>query len=343
MPIRTLEWIDGKGLELLDQTLLPTEEEYFLCEDVETVALAIERLSVRGAPAIGVSAAYGVVVGAMRAQPDSVRLTIDSAIERLRRTRPTAVNLFWALDRMAAVAATATDADLVENLLAEARYIEQDDLQRSRAMGRFGAELIPDESTVMTHCNAGGLATSGYGTALGVFYAAQEMGKRLHVYADETRPLLQGARLTAWELSRSDIPVTVICDNMSASVMRRECIDAIFVGADRIAANGDAANKIGTYGLAIIAAHHSVPFYVVAPMSTVDISLGEGSLIPIEERNEDEVRRGMGKQTVPDDAAVHNPAFDVTPADLITGIVTEYGVARAPFDKPLAMWSAEEK
>jgi len=206
-------------------------------------------------------------------------------------------------------------------------------------MGAHGAELLPSEATVLTHCNAGGLATSGYGTALGVFYAAQEAGKKLHVYADETRPLLQGARLTAWELAQSGIDVTVICDNMAASLMRKVKIDGIFVGADRIAANGDAANKIGTYGLAISAARHGVPFYVVAPMSTVDMSLPDGDGIPIEERKEDEVRRGMGKQTVPDNAAVYNPAFDVTPAELITAIITEHGVAKAPYGPMLKQWA----
>ena len=339
MPIKTLAWIDGQGLELLDQTKLPTEETYFVCRDVETVAQAIERLSVRGAPAIGVAAAYGVVIGSMRSDSSARRASVAKAIGRLRATRPTAVNLFWALDRMADIAAAAGDGELTDALLAEARFIKRDDLERSRAMGRYGAELLPDEATVITHCNAGGLATSGFGTALGVFYAAQEVGKRLHVYADETRPLLQGARLTAWELVASGIPVTVICDNMSASVMRERKIDGIFVGADRIAANGDAANKIGTYGLAIIAARHGVPFYVVAPMSTVDMTLANGSLIPIEERDEDEVRRGMGRQTVPDGANVYNPAFDVTPADLIAGIVTEHGVAQAPFGPRLAEWS----
>ncbi len=341
MPIETLKWIDGEGLRLLDQTKLPTEETYFVCRDVETVAQAIERLAVRGAPAIGVSAAYGVVIGAMNADGANPRASIHSAIERLRRTRPTAVNLFWALDRMTRVLESSAD-DPTERLLAEARFIEQDDLRRSRAMGRHGASLLPETATAITHCNAGGLATSGYGTALGVFYAAQEAGKSVRVFADETRPLLQGARLTSWELAKAGIPVTVICDNMAAVVMRREKIDAVFVGADRIAANGDAANKIGTYGLAIIAARHSVPFYVVAPMSTVDMSLATGDEIPIEERNEDEVRRGMGRQTVPDEAAVYNPAFDVTPFELISGIITEHGIARAPYTETLRSWASRE-
>lgn len=342
MPTETLKWIDGEGLLLLDQTKLPTEETYFVCRDVETVAQAIERLAVRGAPAIGVSAAYGVVIGSMNADASNRREHILTAIERLRRTRPTAVNLFWALDRMKHI--LDDDAgDPTERLLAEARFIEQDDLRRSRAMGQHGASLLPQTATAITHCNAGGLATSGYGTALGVFYAAQEAGKSVHVYADETRPLLQGARLTSWELAKAGIPVTVICDNMAAAVMRREKIDAVFVGADRIAANGDAANKIGTYGLAIIAAKHSVPFYVVAPMSTVDLSLATGDEIPIEERNEDEIRRGMGRQTVPDEAAVYNPAFDVTPFDLITGIITEHGIARAPFTDTLHLWASRDE
>ena len=338
MPVKTLEWVDD-GLLLLDQTKLPVEEEYFVCRDVETVAHAIEILQVRGAPAIGIAAAYGVVVGCMDSTPDARRENVLKAIERLRITRPTAVNLFWALDRMKAVVDTVSDEELPSALLAAAREVEKNDDETCRAMGRFGAELLPDEATVLTHCNAGGLATGGYGTALGVFYAAKEMGKQLHVYADETRPLLQGARLTAWELSESNIPVTVICDNMSAALMREKHIDAIFVGADRIAANGDAANKIGTYGLSIIAQRHGVPFYVVAPMSTVDMNLADGAGIPIEERVESEVRAGMGKQTVPDKAAVYNPAFDVTPAELITGIITEHGVAKAPFGPTLAEWA----
>ena len=342
MPVKTLEWVDD-GLMLLDQTKLPTVEEYFVCRDVETVAHAIEILQVRGAPAIGISAAYGVVVGCFTAPDGKRRTAVAEAIERLRRTRPTAVNLFWALDRMAGVAAGVSDEELPAALLAAAREIEEDDNRRCRAMGRHGAELLPDDATVLTHCNAGGLATGGYGTALGVFYAAQEMGKRLHVYADETRPLLQGARLTAWELSESGIPVTVICDNMSAALMRKKHIDGIFVGADRIAANGDAANKIGTYGLAIIARRHGVPFYVVAPMSTVDMSLADGAGIPIEERVESEVRAGMGRQTVPDGASVYNPAFDVTPAELITGIITEHGVAREPFGPMLVRWAEPSK
>ena len=340
MPVKTLEWV-GAGLRLIDQTKLPTHEEYVVCKDVESVAYAIEILQVRGAPAIGVAAAYGVVIGCMNA-PEHPREGVEKAIERLRITRPTAVNLFWALDRMGRIAGETPDDELLPTLLSEAQEIERDDVARCRAMGRHGAELLPENATVITHCNAGGLATAGYGTALGVFYAAVEMGKTLHVYADETRPLLQGARLTAWELADSDIPVTVICDNMSASLMRSKPIDAIFVGADRIAANGDAANKIGTYGLAIIARRHGVPFYVVAPMSTVDHSLAEGSAIPIEERDENEVRRGMGRQTVPDAANVYNPAFDVTPAELITGIITEHGVAAAPFGPRIAEWAKAE-
>jgi len=340
MPVRTLEWV-GDGLRLLDQTLLPTEETYVDCRDVETVARAIEGLVVRGAPAIGVAAAYGVAIGALTADgPEERRQAIARAIERLRRTRPTAVNLFWALDRMAAVASRSDDSELADGLVAEACEIERDDIRRCRAMGRHGAALLPDEATVLTHCNAGGLATAGWGTALGVFYAAAEMGKRVEVFADETRPLLQGARLTAWELAASGITVTVICDNMAAALMRSRKIHGVFVGADRIAANGDAANKIGTYGLAIIARRHGVPFHVVAPMSTVDVSLSDGARIPIEQRDGDEVRRGMGRQTVPDGARVWNPAFDVTPAELIAAIITEHGVARPPFEPTLREWAA---
>lgn len=342
MAVRTLEWV-GNGLRLLDQTRLPAEETYVVCRDVEAVAHAIEILQVRGAPAIGVSAAYGVAIGAMTAQATDRREAVVRATSRLRRTRPTAINLFWALDRMRRVAERASEAELADCLLEEARAIETDDTASCRAMGRHGAELLRDDATVMTHCNAGGLATAGYGTALGVFYAAAEMGKRLHVYADETRPLLQGARLTAWELAASGIDVTVICDSMAASVMREKAVDGVFVGADRIAANGDTANKIGTYGLAICAEKHEVPFYIVAPMSTVDMTLLTGLEIPIEMRGEDEVRRGMGRQTVPDAAKVYNPAFDVTPVDLITGIITEHGVAEPPFGPTLAEWAVSGK
>ncbi len=336
----TLRWVgDASGhLVLIDQTLLPLELREIACRDVETVFEAIRSLRVRGAPAIGVAAAYGMIVGAQSgatASAQAFMAQLDRVGARLAESRPTAVNLFWAIERMRGAAAGALAADrslsaaaILEGLLAEARAIHEEDRAMCRAIGRFGAELLTDGQGVLTHCNAGGLATSDYGTALAVFFAAHESGKRLHVYADETRPLLQGARLTAWELQQHGIDVTLICDSMAAQVMREGRVQAVVTGADRIAANGDSANKIGTYGVALLAAAHDIPFYIAAPSSTFDLSLADGSQIPIEERASAEITHGFGRQTAPDGIKVYNPAFDVTPAKLIRAIICERGVIR---------------
>lgn len=342
MPVATISWIENK-LRLIDQTKLPEALVYIECEDVETVAESIESLRVRGAPAIGVAAAYGVVIGALESIQTGGDLTQDvpRSIERLAETRPTAVNLFWALDRMRTVfeAGTTEDAEtLLDRLRTEANAIFEEDRQVCRQIGRNGADLLSDNETVLTHCNAGGLATADYGTALAVVYTAVEEGKNISVFADETRPLLQGSRLTAWELQQSGIDVTVICDNMAGTVLRQQRINCVVVGADRIAANGDVANKIGTYGLAVLAQEHNVPFYVAAPLSTIDMSLATGDLIPIEERKAEEITRGMGKQTAPEGIHVYNPAFDVTPKELVSAIITERGVARHPFENTFQAW-----
>jgi methylthioribose-1-phosphate isomerase len=324
---RTLEWVgDHAGyLRLLDQTRLPTELTYRDCRTVTDVWDAIRSLCVRGAPAIGVAAAYGVVLGVRENGP-------TAASERLRTSRPTAVNLFWALERMDRIVAALPPAlprdDVARRLLAEARRIEEEDGRTCRAIGAAGAELLADGTGVLTHCNAGGLATAEYGTALAVLFTAAERGRRFRVYVDETRPLLQGARLTAWELRQAGIDATLICDSMAAQVMKEGRVQAVIVGADRIAANGDTANKIGTYGIAVLAKYHGIPFYVAAPSSTFDLALADGRAIPIEERDPREVTHGFGKQTAPSGIGVYNPAFDVTPAELITAIVTERGIIR---------------
>ncbi|RMF92067.1 MAG: S-methyl-5-thioribose-1-phosphate isomerase [Planctomycetota bacterium] len=331
--LQTLEWIGGVDgyLRLIDQTKLPVELTYCDCRDVETLWEAIKVLRVRGAPAIGIAAAYGVVLGTRSAveSTDAFFAALAKTIEYLASSRPTAVNLFWALQRMEATAQANRDlppAQLVERLLHEAKAVHDEDRRMCHAIGEHGAALIEDGWGVLTHCNAGGLATAEYGTALAVFYAAHEAGKRIHVYADETRPLLQGARLTAWELQAHGVPVTLICDNMAGQVMREGKIQAVVTGADRIAANGDAANKIGTYSVAVLAKHHGIPFYVAAPASTFDLSLADGSAIPIEQRDPREVTHGFGRQTAPEGVDVYNPAFDVTPAELIAGLITDRGV-----------------
>jgi methylthioribose-1-phosphate isomerase len=344
MPVQTLTW-ESDHIRMIDQTRLPEELIHIECRDVPTVAEAIKMLRVRGAPAIGVAAAYGVVVAAQEAIEQNAEPTkhIKQAIEVLADTRPTAVNLFWALDRMGRKLETLggqTAGDIRDGLLAEADIVFNEDRETCRQIGRNGAELLAAESTVLTHCNAGGLATADYGTALAVVYAAVEAGKHVAVYADETRPLLQGSRLTAWELQQSGVDVTVICDNMAASVLRDKPVSCVIVGSDRIAANGDVANKIGTYGLAIVAREHNVPFYVAAPLSTIDMALSEGSLIPIEERGSEEITNGFGKPTAPKGVNVYNPAFDVTPSRLVTAIVTEKGIARAPYDEAFKAWFA---
>ncbi len=319
-------------LHILDQTLLPTETVYIDTTDQEAVWHAIKTLQVRGAPAIGVAAAMGVAAAAQDRRSgtvDDVCAAVDNAADYLATSRPTAVNLFWALDRMrraAHASSAATGEALARELVDEAIAIRDEDLAMCRAIGEHGATLLKDGDTVLTHCNAGGLATSGFGTALAPIYVAQEQGKRVSVYADETRPLLQGARLTAWELMQAGVDVTLICDNMAAQVMKEGRIDIVFVGADRIAANGDAANKIGTYGVALLARAHNIPFYVLAPTSTNDSAAATGADIPIEERGAVEITEGFGRRTAPANVKVYAPAFDVTPAKLITGIITENGV-----------------
>ncbi len=331
---------DGQTLCLIDQTLLPTRLEILRCDTVETVWEAIKTLRVRGAPAIGCAAAYGTCVGlqtlSQTATTEEIEARLCEVTDYLASSRPTAVNLFWALDRMkrthqTAALASSKPFDLSATLALlwrEADAIFEEDRQMCRAIGRHGAALLQDGWGVLTHCNAGALATSDYGTALAVFYAAVESGKRLHVFADETRPLLQGARLTAWELQQHGVPVTLLCDNMAAQVMREGRIQAVVVGADRIASNGDTANKIGTYGVAVLAKYHHIPFYVAAPSSTFDRNIATGAEIPIEQRDPREVTHGFGRQTAPNGVAVYNPAFDVTPAELIAGIITEVGVLR---------------
>lgn len=314
--VETLRWLgDENGhLVLIDQTRLPMELVEIECRTVESVWEAIKQLRVRGAPAIGISAAYGVIVGLQSGRP------LEEITAYLASSRPTAVNLFWALERMKKAALEK------RNLLAEARAIHEEDRAMCHAIGRYGAELLANNTGVLTHCNAGGLATAEYGTALSVFFTAQDQGKQLHVFVDETRPLLQGARLTAWELAQRGIKATLICDNMAAQVMREGKVQAVIVGADRITANGDTANKIGTYSVAVLAQAHQIPFYVAAPTSTFDLSLESGDLIPIEQRSSTEITHGFGKQTAPEGIDVYNPAFDVTPARLIKGIITEHGI-----------------
>ncbi|HEV3165531.1 MAG TPA: S-methyl-5-thioribose-1-phosphate isomerase [Isosphaeraceae bacterium] len=345
-PVESLEtvgWVGGARdgfVRLIDQTKLPTELVRIDCRDVPTVWEAIKSLRVRGAPAIGIAAAFGAVLGARQGLNGSGSVSVIAACrqatEHLRTSRPTAVNLFWALDRIDRVAesnAGLYPSALVERLLAEAHAIAAEDKAMCRAIGSFGAELVQPGQGVLTHCNAGGLATADYGTALAVLFAAHEQGKRIHVFADETRPLLQGSRLTAWELQRRGVPVTLICDNMAAQVMKEGKVQMVVVGADRIAANGDTANKIGTYGVALLARAHGIPFYVAAPSSTFDLSLSDGSAIPIEERDSREITHGLGRQTAPDGIHVYNPAFDVTPAPLIAGIITERGVIQPVTEK----------
>lgn len=332
----TLKWLGGvEGrLRIIDQTRLPVDLVEIDLETVPEVVEAIRSLRVRGAPAIGVAAAYGVVLG-MRQEFFVERTSYDFqlrlVIDELASSRPTAVNLFWALDRMKTCAANHPQLSpnaMTEQLLKEAQSIEREDREMCAAIGRHGAELLQDGQGVLTHCNAGGLATAGDGTALAVMFAAVSQGKTIQVFADETRPLLQGARLTAWELKQRNIPVTLICDSMAGWVMKQKKVQAVITGADRIAANGDAANKIGTYSVALLAKAHGIPFYVAAPSSTFDLSIQSGEEIPIEERNPKEITNGLGRQTAPEGIAVYNPAFDVTPAELIAAIITEKGLIR---------------
>src|SRR3989454_2488412 len=341
--IKTVEWTN-EGVRMLDQRLLPTEEKYLILHSYEEVADAIKKMVVRGAPAIGVSAAMGLALGASQSVGTSVadlEYDFDFMCKVMEATRPTAVNLFWAVERMrrAVAKAKAETSDVEEvkqRLVNEALAIFQEDIDSNRALGRFGADLIPDGATVLTHCNAGALATAGdYGTALGVIRGAIDAGKRVAVIADETRPFLQGSRLTAWELTQDNIPVTVITDNMAGHVMKQGKVDCVVVGADRIAANGDAANKIGTYMVAVLAKQHNIPFYVAAPISTIDLATATGEDIPIEERDAREVTHMRDYQLTPDAVDVHNFAFDVTPNELIAAIVTDRGIARPPYTESL--------
>jgi methylthioribose-1-phosphate isomerase len=341
----TLRW-SREGVVLLDQRQLPRQEVYLTLGSVDEIAQAIESLAVRGAPAIGCTAALGIARAAWvsRARDlETLRADLEAAAARLACTRPTAVNLFWALGRMreaanAALAAPDASVESVrERLVAVAQTLVAEDITVCRAIGHAGLSLVPDGARILTHCNAGALATAGYGTALGVVRAAVEAGRKVQVLADETRPFLQGARLTAWELQRDGIPVTVITDNMAAHLMRRAEIDLIVVGADRIAGNGDVANKIGTYGLAVLAREHGIPFYVAAPLSTIDLATPCGDAIPIEERGRAEVAEISSHPILPEGVPVRHPAFDITPARLVTAIVTERGVARAPYSLSLAL------
>ena len=340
MSFRTIEWRDNKVV-MIDQTRLPGEEVYNEYSDFRGVADAIRGMIIRGAPAIGVAAAMGIALGARDIIADtyeSFSKQLENVCDVIGRTRPTAVNLFWAIDRMRRTAEANRDLDvrsITEILKAEAIRIEQEDLEICRAIGRNGAPLIKEGARILTHCNAGGLATAGYGTALGVIRAAHEKGKNISVLADETRPWLQGARLTAWELMKDGIPVTLISDNMAGWLMKKGEIDCCIVGADRIAANGDTANKIGTYTVAVLAAEHKIPFYVAAPVSTLDLSMPSGDLIPIEERSAEEVTHVQGVPIAPEGVRVRNPAFDVTPSRYITGIITEKGVVRGDYQREL--------
>ncbi len=336
----TVRWREGTVV-LLDQRELPERESYLEIDSVEGVARAIETLAIRGAPAIGCAAALGIALGAQRSTASTVEALVRDlapAFERLERTRPTAVNLSWALGEMRSLLATLGGKDVQAarlTLVDRANRIVLDDLESCRLLGKRGAGLVAPGARVLTHCNAGALATAGYGTALGVVRAAWEAHGSLEVLADETRPVLQGARLTAWELSRDGIPVTVLTDGASASLMRGREVDLVIVGADRIAANGDVANKIGTYGLAVLARAHDIPFYVAAPVSTIDPAMATGEGIPIEERDAREVSGWGGRNVVPEGVSVRNPAFDVTPAALVDAIVTEAGLAKPPYGESL--------
>jgi len=345
MPVETLAWKKGK-IRYVDQTRLPSELKYINCNDIARLRVALRGLEIRGAPAIGIAGALGVVLGMKGSKAKSFNKffkEMRKVTKFLASSRPTAINLFWALDRMECIARQNREKPVsrIKNiLLKEALKILSEDKENCRRMARYGAGLIKKRDSVLTHCNAGGLATADYGTALGVLFEAKKQGKHVKVYVDETRPLLQGARLTTWELMHEGIDTTLICDNMAASLMAKGRIDKILVGADRIAANGDAANKIGTYNLAVLARHHMIPFYVVAPLSSFDFRLKTGRDIPIEERNGDEVRALCGKFIAPKNVKVYNPAFDITPNEYITAIVTERGIIRKPYAETLERLNA---
>jgi methylthioribose-1-phosphate isomerase len=345
----TIEW-QPDAVVMVDQRKLPGQEVYVRCRTAAEVARAIKTMVIRGAPAIGVAAAMGLALGMRRSRAKGTRqyaVEFNKLCDLMAGTRPTAVNLFWAIDRMKRSFAEGVQAgesveDLTARLEREAIAIHDEDVANCQAMGRHGSEVVPANARILTHCNAGALATAGYGTALGVIRAAAEQGKVVGVFADETRPFLQGARLTAWELVRDQVPTTVITDGMAGSLMRQGKVDVVVVGADRIAANGDVANKVGTYTVALLAHAHDVPFYVAAPLSTIDLNTADGSGIPIEERNEREVTHIGTTRVAPVGAQVWNPSFDVTPARLIAGIITERGIARAPFDRSLRALFADE-
>ncbi|HEX4231480.1 MAG TPA: S-methyl-5-thioribose-1-phosphate isomerase [Bryobacteraceae bacterium] len=333
--VETIEWTP-EGVVMIDQTRLPRETVYVTCRDYVQVADAIRNMVIRGAPAIGVAAAMGVAIGALHS--DDLETDMPAICDTLARTRPTAVNLFWGIQRMRALYESVRDRpvdEIRERMVAEATLVRNEDIAINRAIGRHGAPLVPDGKTVLTHCNAGALATAGFGTALGVIRAAVLAGKKFDVFAGETRPFLQGARLTAWELQRDGIETTLITDNMAGHFLHSGRIGCVVVGADRIAANGDVANKIGTYGVAVLAKENGVPFYVAAPISTLDLTLKSGAEIPIEERNAREVTHFQNVHVAPDGIKVANPAFDVTPHRYVTAIITERGVARAPFTESL--------
>ena len=341
--IKTIEWTD-RGVRMIDQRKLPGVEEYPLFETYQGVAEAIRSMVIRGAPAIGVAAAMGIALGMTRSEAQEeagMQREFRMIAKAISETRPTAVNLFWAVERMngrfQSLINDGRDLDEVRSeLVAEALAIQAEDIANNRRMGQFGKDLMPSSGTVLTHCNAGALATAGYGTALGVIRAAVESGKRLRVLADETRPFLQGSRLTAWELWKDQIDVRVIADNMAGSFMHQGLIDVVIVGADRIARNGDVANKIGTYSVAVLAKQHDIPFYVAAPLSTVDLSIAHGSDIPIEQRDPSEVTKIGGVSVVPDAVTAFNPAFDVTPAEFVAAIITDRGIARPPYEDSLS-------
>ncbi len=334
-PIETIEWT-SEGVVMIDQTRLPHETAFVTCRSYGEVADAIRGMVIRGAPAIGVAAAMGIALGALHSE----NLEADMAVicDTLAKTRPTAVNLFWAIDRMRVLYLSMRNApadEIRSRLIAEAKAIREEDIAVNQAIGRNGAPLVPDGKTVLTHCNAGALATAGFGTALGVIRSAVQMGKKIDVFADETRPFLQGARLTAWELQRDGIETTLITDNMAGHFLKSGRIGCVVVGADRIAANGDVANKVGTYGIAVLAKENNVPFYVAAPVSTLDLSLDSGDAIPIEERAPKEVTHMQGVLVAPEGIRVANPAFDVTPNRYVSAIITERGIARAPYEESL--------
>ena len=344
--IQTLEWTES-GVRFIDQTKLPTEESYVTCKTYEQVADVIRNMVVRGAPAIGVAAAMSIALGVKNSKASNggeLKQEFDQICEAMGKTRPTAVNLFWAIGRMRDKFETLRVRPLPQikqALIEEAQRMHAEDIAANQAMGRHGATLMPASGGVLTHCNAGALATCGYGTALGVIRAAVEQGKKIHVYADETRPFLQGSRLTAWELMKDGIPTTVISDNMAGAMMKQGKIAAIVVGADRIAANGDVANKIGTYTIAVLAKENGIPFYVAAPVSTIDLKTPDGSKIPIEQRDGREVTHIAGRAIAPEGVLVENPAFDVTPSKYVTAIVTERGIARVPYGESLRKLAEE--